>query len=104
MIELQIFDSAGVELKVGDLVLLQNNSHLTFYTRVQIRDGSLYPFCSFAFDRCFKVKEIPVGNVHHPEPPEYWVHPNVERAYIEKGGEWAMDVAMFEHNKFYKVK
>ena len=81
--KLQIFDSKGVELKIGDKVKIQSKryANLTFYATVQVINGQLFPFKTFSFDRITKVDQIPPDCRYKPcsvsdNAPEYWMHPN----------------------------
>ena len=108
--KLQIFDSNSHEVQINDLVKIQHerNNTLTFYTRVQIIDGQIYPFNKFTFDRIIKVNSIPDGCNHAPAKndfPEYWMHPKTELHLIEEKmlERWKWDALLFERNLFYKV-
>lgn len=108
--KLQIFDSIGIELFINDLVQIQSkrNGTLTFYAKVEIINGQLYPFNMFAYDRIVKVDKIP-EDCKHAEAKngltEYWMNPRIELKEIEEGrrDEWRMNVLTFENNNFYKV-
>jgi hypothetical protein len=109
---LQIFDSNGTELKVGDKALMQQrtNEKLAFYATIQIIDGQLYPFNKFSYDRIIKVDKIPSDCSYSPADiesgqPEYWMHPATELYLIENERleKWRMDIVFFEHNNFFKV-
>ena len=67
--KLKIFDTNGTELNIGDLVQIQEkrNDGLTFYSRVQVLNGQLYPFNKFAYDRIFKIDEIPADLEYLPD-------------------------------------
>ena len=108
--KLQIFDTNNTELKIGDLVKIQHerNNTLTFYTRVQIIKGQIFPFNNFVFDRIIKIDSIPDDCKHAPAKnnfPEYWMHPKQELILIEEKrlDKWKWDSLMFEHNSFYQV-
>jgi len=108
--KLQIFDTEGTELLINDLVQIQSkrNNTLTFYAKVQIINGQLYPFNMFSYDRIIKVKEIPQDCKHVEEKnglTEYWMNPKIELKEIEEGrrDKWRMDNLTFENNQFYKV-
>lgn len=110
--KLEIFDSVGVKLNVNDLVKIQHkrNGTLTFYTRVQIINGQIYPINKFSFDRIIKVDSIPDGCIHcKPNAernfPEYWMTPNQELQLIkeEQLDKWNMYLVSFENNTFMKV-
>lgn len=110
--KLQIFDSNGTELKVGDKVKLQEqrNGMLTFYTTIQVIDGQIFPLNKFCFDRMIKVDKIPT-DCKYAQPdiernfPEYWMHPKMELELIEKDrlDKWRMEICSFEHNSFFRV-
>lgn len=118
--KLTILDSTGAQVNIGDLVQLQSKSNLhhgdktkglTFWTRVKLIDGVIYPFNrGFSFDRIIKVDEIPEGEIHHAaengDMPEYWMNPKTEMYLIENNilDRWRMDVLMFEYNNFFKVE
>ena len=107
---IQIFDAVGVELQTGDTVMIQEkrNEGLTFYAKVQLLDGALWPFNKFAYDRIVKVDTLPADVKHIPakeKTPEYWMHPRTELHMIEKNAldKWRLDVLTFENNNFYKL-
>lgn len=110
--KLEIFDSIGTKLEINDLVKIQHerNGTLTFYTRVQIINGQIYPINKFSFDRIIKVDSIPTdckycqANIEN-NFPEYWMHPAQELELIEKKrlDTWRMNVLSFENNHFMKV-
>lgn len=111
--KIKIFDSIGNELNIGDLVQLQEerNGTLTFYTRIQVINGSLFPINKFCFDRMIKVDSIPSDCNHceaKPENnfPEYWMHPKTELYLIENNhlNQWKMDKLMFDENLFMKIE
>lgn len=110
--KLKIFDTNGTELNIGDLVQIQEkrNDGLTFYSRVQVLNGQLYPFNKFAYDRIFKIDEIPSECKHcqaneKENTPEYWMKKEVEVKLVEEGRleKWRMDSVIFERNTFYEV-
>ena len=108
--QLQIFDSNGKQLSVGDLVMLQErrNGGLTFYTSVQLIDGQLSPFNKFCFDRAFFIDKIPADCRHTPatkDMPEYWMKNDLEAHLASEGRleKWRMDVVTFQMNEFFKV-
>lgn len=108
--KLQIFDALGIELFINDLVQIQSkrNNTLTFYAKVQIINGQLYPFNMFSYDRIVKVEKVPQDCKHIEEKnglTEYWMNPKIELKEIEEGRRdaWRMNILTFENNKFYKV-
>lgn len=108
--KLQIFDSNGTELNINDLLMIQDkrNDGLTFYTRLQVINGALYPLDKFCFDRIIKINELPGDCRHIPAKgtdPEYWMTPRAEIYLIESGKleKWKHDSLFFESNSFYKV-
>jgi hypothetical protein len=110
--KLKIFDTNREELNIGDIVQVQEkrNCGLTFYTRVQIINGQLYPFNRFAYDRVFKVDEVPSDCKHcqaneKENMPEYWMRNEVEVKLVEEGRleKWRMDSVFFDRNSFYEV-
>ena len=110
--KLKIFDTNRAELNIGDIVQVQEkrNDGLTFYTRVQIINGQLYPFNRFAYDRVFKVDEVPSDCKHcqaneKENMPEYWMRNEVEVKLVEEGRleKWRMDSVFFDRNSFYEV-
>lgn len=108
--KLQIFDTEGTELFINDLVKIQSkrNGTLTFYAKVEIINGQLYPFNMFSYDRILKVAEVP-QDCKYVEAKNgltaYWMNPRIELKEIEEGRRdaWRMNVLTFENNKFYKV-
>lgn len=108
--KVQIFDSLGFEVKLGDLVQIQErrNGNLTFYSRVQIINGQLHPFFNFVYDRVVKVSQVPEDCKYSPakdKMPEYWMHPNQELALIKEGdfNKWLMNALLYENNDFIKI-
>ncbi len=110
--KIRIFDTNGTELKIGDLVQIQDkrNDGLTFYSTVQIINGQIYPFNKFVYDRIIKIDEIPSECNHckaneKENSPEYWIKKNVEVKIIEEGrlDKWRMDCVLFDRNSFYEV-
>ena len=109
--ELQIFDTNGIELNVGDLVAIQQqrNNNLTFYSRVQIIDGQLYPFNKFCYDRIVKIDQVPEGCTHAQQKgnfPEYWINKKQELIMIDEGKleKWILDSIVFDRSSFFRVK
>jgi hypothetical protein len=110
--KLEIFDSIGTKLEINDLVKIQHerNGTLTFYTRVQIINGQIYPINKFSFDRIIKVDSIPT-DCKYCQPniennfPEYWMHPSQELQLIKEKrlDTWRMNVLSFEYNHFMRV-
>jgi len=109
---LKLFDTLGQELQLNDIVKIQSerNKGLTFYTRIKIIKGQIYPLNSFTFDRIIKINEIPKDAVYHPldinnRTPEYWMHPHQELDDIKKDivDTWRMKSLLFDWNPFYKV-
>lgn len=84
--EVEIFDSRGVKLQVGDMLCMQDKWHgqegLTFFAKLEIdKDGSLFPFNKFAFERITKVDIIPSDAKHcvgNKDTREYWISPLFE--------------------------
>jgi len=108
--KIEIFDSLGNQLYIGNLVKIQHqyNGTLTFFARVEIVNGQIFPICNFMYDRIFKVDRIP-ENCNHVEArgnmPEYWVNRNVEIQLINDDllDKWRMDALCVEHNSFIRV-
>lgn len=105
----RIFDSKGVELKVGDLVMIQQerNGNLAFFATVQVLNGRLFPMCNFSYDRIIKVEKLPEGIKRVERDvvrgfPNYWMHPNVELRMIESEelDKWRMDALHIERSRF----
>lgn len=112
MLTIEIYDSAGTTINPGDLLMIQNERRadtcLTFYTRLRIIDGQIYPFNKFGFAAIFKVYSVPSGCTHvkeTPDFPEHWIHHRSERMLVDEGRleKWRMDLYMFDRNSFFKV-
>lgn len=110
MLALQIFDSLGNMLHPGDMLQIQYSANipLGFYSRLQVKNGVLFPFCHFTHDRVVKVAELPEGLSHVEETPtmvEYWINPKTELLLVEKGilDKWKLDNVTFNLSSFYKV-
>ena len=108
--KITLYDAVGNALEIGDLLHVQekrNTGYLTFYVKLQIKNGSLYPFKGFSFDRVIKIDTLP-NDVKHCEEteifPEYWMHPKQELFCIEKGilEKWKYSAFLFEYNNFIK--
>ena len=113
MIKIQLYDSNGTEVNPGDLLRIQPHSMgfgkpLTFYARLQVFNGFIYPFSLFAYNTIVKADQLP-EDVSHVQAtdrhPEYWA--NKERlekledeGYAEK---WRMNTLIFEPSNFYKA-
>lgn len=109
--KLRVFDSTNQELQLNDLVMIQDkrNGGLTFYSRVQLINKTLFPFNKFAFDRIVKIDAIPKGCKHVEAKngmPEYWMNPKAELYLIETNQleKWRMNVLMFERNSFIQIE
>lgn len=109
MINVRILDSIKQETNLWDIVQIQDkdNYRITFYAKVSILNGSIYPFNRFKFDRIIKVNSIPNGSNHCPASknknhPEYWINRDVELYIVDNLSleKWRIDTLMIVHNSF----
>jgi hypothetical protein len=108
--KIQIFDSLGNELQIGDMVMLQDyrNYNLTFYTKIQVQNGRLYPLHFFCFNRIILVESIP-NNCSYvaakDNTPEYWIDRETALKQINEQQlkQWITDYVLFQNNNFIKI-
>jgi hypothetical protein len=107
---IKIYDSNNVELHEGDFVKIRNfeQGGSEFFSKVQIKNGVIYPFCVFSCQNVEKVLEIPQECTHRPATdidPEFWVHTGLYNELIEEDEfeKWRLDHCVFEMSSFYKI-
>lgn len=61
MFELTLYDSKGIKLHIGDIVKVEGNNEVTFYTEVKWleKEKAISPFHTFCFHSIEKVDGLP---------------------------------------------
>ena len=109
MINLEIFDSMGNNVKVNNLVKVKCNSlkKITFFAKVTIKEGILFPFDHFSFDYIEVIKNLPEDAIFikskNKDDFDYWYLKNEEDENEEDEKVYYLDYSTFRMNKFYKL-